>query len=124
MTTQHAAHSTSVNLKGSVALANSTQPSNTGSATPLELNNVILTNPSLKGVCVAQEKESNYTSIILNVKPHILLNQVKRLHSFNITSNIHCFFIGVITTSLIFFIFNPEIILNTIAIIASFILDT
>ena len=48
--------------------------------------------------------------IIINT-PHISL------------SNIHSFLIGIITMSLILFIFNPEIILNTIAIMTSFILN-
>lgn len=41
----------------------------------------------------------------------------------SVICNIHCFIIGVLTISLVFFIFNPEIILNSIAIIANFILD-
>jgi NADH-ubiquinone oxidoreductase chain 2 len=38
-------------------------------------------------------------------------------------SNIHAFIIGILTLSIIFFIFNPEILLNCIAIVSSLILN-
>ena len=72
-----------------------------------ELTNILVTvydskkNPHL---------QNGYSLKIFN-QPHIAL------------SNLHCFLIGIITMSLILFIFNPEIIFKTIAIITSFILN-
>ena len=40
-----------------------------------------------------------------------------------ILSNIHCFIISVLTLIIVLFIFNPEILLNTIAILTSLIIN-
>ncbi len=62
------------------------------------------------------------TEIITSVKPKGYSLSIFS-HPHVSLSNIHCFLIGVITMILILFIFNPEIIFNTIAITTSFILN-
>ena len=42
---------------------------------------------------------------------------------YDFISNIHSFIISVLTLSLMIFIFNPELLLNSIAIISSLILN-
>jgi NADH-ubiquinone oxidoreductase chain 2 len=48
---------------------------------------------------------------------------IKAISSAGKLSNTHSFIIGILTLSIIFFIFNPEILLNCIAIVSSLILN-
>ena len=78
----------------------------------------VMTSPIL----IKSENKNNVKSAALQHRYACVKNYLIFPYG-SVISNIHCFIIGVLTISLVFFIFNPEIILNSIAIIASFILD-
>ena len=52
-----------------------------------------------------------------------LLNTSNSLIKIYKINNVTCFLIGILTMSILLFIFNPEIILNTIALITGFIFN-
>jgi len=59
-----------------------------------------------------------------NVYYPLLLDYLEVKNQNTILSNIHSFIIGILTIFIIIFIFNPELLLNSIAIISSLILNT
>jgi NADH-ubiquinone oxidoreductase chain 2 len=61
---------------------------------------------------------------ILSVLDSLLFTQLyKKENNINILSNIHSFFIGILTLFIMIFILNPELILNSIALLCCFCLN-
>ena len=83
------------------------------------LNNLELNKSTNTPKGIAAENKN-----VLSVLESLLFTQLnKKENNINIFSNIHSFFIGILTLFIMIFILNPELILNSIAIITSLILN-
>jgi len=90
----------------------------------LKIIKIVFSMPRLRNLEASDKLQSINTDGKSNVYYPLLVDYLEVKNRNTILSNIHSFLIGILTIFIIIFIFNPELLLNSIAIISSLILNT